>query len=75
LRRHYEVSLTAPAPQVQTGGWELTLVPRDRALLDAVSRVMLRGAGTELAAVEIVEANGDLTLMQISALPNPSVRK
>ena len=75
LRRHYEVSFAARAPQAQTGGWELTLVPRERALLDAVSKVVLRGAGTELAAVEIVEANGDLTLMQISALPNPPVKK
>ena len=50
------------------GGWQLTLVPRERALLDAVSRIVLRGAGAEVAAVEIVEANGDLTLMQISAL-------
>jgi hypothetical protein len=75
LRRHYEVSSAPPAPQAHAEGWQLTLVPRDRQLLDAVSRVVLRGAGTELAAVEIVEANGDLTLMQISALPNPSVKK
>lgn len=69
LRRHYDVSWTTPEPQVQTGGWQLTLVPRERALLDAVSRVVLRGAGAEVAMVEIVEVNGDLTLMQISPLP------
>jgi len=73
LRRHYDVSTSVPA--APAGGWQLTLVPRERALLDAVSRIVLRGAGAELAAVEIVEANGDLTLMQISALPNPSVKK
>ena len=75
LRRHYEVSLTTPSPQPQSGGWQITLVPRERALLDAVSRVVLRGTGNELAAVEIVEASGDLTLMQISSLPNASVKE
>jgi len=60
---------------VGSGGWQITLVPRERALLDAVSRVVLRGTGNELAAVEIVEASGDLTLMQISSLPNASVKK
>lgn len=68
LRRHYEVSLSAPVP----AAWQLTLVPRERALLDAVSKVVLRGAGGEVGTVEIVEANGDLTLMQISALPASS---
>ena len=72
LRRHYDVSWSAPVPQVQTEGWQLTLVPRERALRDAVSKVVLRGAGAQIATVEIVEANGDLTLMQISALPAPS---
>ena len=73
LRRHYDVSTSTPV--AQAGGWQLTLVPRERALFDAVSKIVLRGAGVEVAAVEIVEANGDLTLMQISALPNPSVKK
>ena len=73
LRRHYDVSANAPASQA--AGWQLTLIPRDRALREAVSRIVLRGAGAEVAAVEIVEANGDLTLMHISALPSPSVKK
>ena len=72
LRRHYEVSWSATVPQAQIEGWQLTLVPRERALLDAVSKVVLRGAGAQIASVEIVEGNGDLTLMQISALPAPS---
>ena len=72
LRRHYDVSWIAPVPQAQTEGWQLTLVPRERALRDAVSKVVLRGAGAQIGTVEIVEANGDLTLMQISALPAPS---
>ena len=65
LRRHYQVSWIAP----QTAqGWQVLLVPRDRSLLEAVSRVVLRGAGSELGAVEIVEANGDLTLLNITPL-------
>lgn len=72
LRRHYDVSSSAPVPQAQMEGWQLTLVPRERALRDAVSKVVLRGAGAQIASVEIVEVNGDLTLMQISALSAPS---
>ncbi|HVG04595.1 MAG TPA: LolA-related protein [Burkholderiaceae bacterium] len=69
LRRHYNVSFSAANAQKE---WQLTLVPRERALLDAVSKVVLRGAGSEVNAIEIVEANGDLTLMQISAVQIPS---
>ncbi len=69
LRRHYDVSWSA---QQAPKGWQLALVPRERALLDAVSKVVLRGAGSEVAAIEIIEANGDLTLMQISAIPTPA---
>ena len=75
LRRHYDVAWNASVSHVQTEGWQLTLVPRERALLDAVSKVVLRGAAAQIASVEIVEANGDLTLMLISALPVPSLPK
>ena len=69
LRRHYDVSWSAAqAPK----GWQLTLVPRERALRDAVVKVVLRGAGAEVSAVEVVEAGGDLTLMQIIPLAAPS---
>ncbi len=74
LRRHYDVSWSAAQAQVQAGkGWQLTLVPRERALRDAVAKVVLRGAGAEVSAVEVVEAGGDLTLMQIIPLSAPSV--
>jgi hypothetical protein len=66
LRRHYEVSLTAPQGEQ---GWQLTLVPRDRALRDAVARIVLRGTAGEVGAVEIVEANGDLALLRITPMP------
>ena len=69
LRRHYDVSFSGQQAQKE---WQLTLVPRERALLDAVSKVVLRGAGSEVASIDIIEATGDLTLMQISAVPTPS---
>lgn len=77
LRRHYDVGWNAPQtpvrPQVEaTAGWQLTLVPRERALRDAVAKVVLRGAGSEVSEVEIVEASGDLTLMRITPLATPS---
>ena len=69
LRRHYDVSWTRrPTP----GAWQLTLVPRERSLRDAVAKVVLMGAGNEIGNIEIVEANGDLTLMQLTALPAES---
>ena len=69
LRRHYDVSWSAP-PSKQ--GWQLTLAPREQALRDAVAKVVMRGAGSEVSTVEIVEANGDFTLMQITPLVEPT---
>ena len=66
LRRHYDVSWSAPAPAQK--GWQLTLTPRERVLRDAVAKVVLRGTGSDVSTIEIVEASGDLTLMQIVPL-------
>lgn len=68
LRRHYDVSWTAPQGDQ---GWLITLVPRDRALRDAVAKILLRGTGSEVGAVEIVDASGDLTLLRITPLSAP----
>jgi len=66
LRRHYDVAWSAlQAPK----SWQLMLTPRARALRDSVSKVELRGVAGEVSAIEIVEANGDLTLMQITPMP------
>ena len=69
LRRHYDVSWSAPPSQKE---WQLTMVPREQALRDAVAKVVMRGAGSEVSTVEIVEANGDFTLMQITPLVVPT---
>lgn len=72
LRRHYEISWTAPQGEQ---GWQISLMPRDRALRDEVARVVLRGTGSDVGAVEIVEASGDLTLLRITPLPSKPAPK
>ena len=72
LRRHYDVAWSA-APGPGQKGWQLTLTPRERALRDAVARVVLRGTGSDVSTIEIVEASGDFTLMQIIPLAASSV--
>ncbi len=67
LRRHYDVNKTGAGQ-----AWGLTLIPRERALRDAVERIQLRGTGSEVNEVEIVEASGDLTLLRIFSLPTPA---
>lgn len=72
LRRHYDVAWTAPA---SGQSWQITLTPRERQLRDAVSKIVLRGAGSELSNVEIVEAGGDLTLLAITPVSAPPAVK
>ena len=73
LRRHYDVSWSAVQTQVNAPKeWQLTLAPRERALREAVAKVVLRGNGSEVNTIEVVEASGDLTLMQIVPVSGPS---
>lgn len=67
LRRHYDVTMKGSGQ-----AWQLTLTPRARTLREAVERIELRGAGADINQLEIVEANGDLTLLRIVALPTPA---
>ncbi|MEP6608065.1 MAG: LolA-related protein [Burkholderiaceae bacterium] len=68
LRSHYDVQLSA----LTAMDWQLTLTPRDRMLRDAVAKVVLRGSAGDVRTIEIVEANGDLVLTQITPLPAPA---
>jgi hypothetical protein len=43
-------------------------------LRDAVEKVVLRGAGGDVTAVEIVDAGGDLTLLRISPITAPAAK-
>jgi hypothetical protein len=64
LRRHYEVALSTSA----SAGWQLTLTPRERTLRDVIEKIVLHGAGSDVGAVEIVDAGGDLTLLRINPI-------
>lgn len=46
-------------------GWRLTLTPRDLQVAKTVSRVRIEGAGDTLSRVEIVETDGDRSLMTL----------
>ena len=74
LRRHYDVAFTTPQDQIARG-WQITLIPRERMLREAVSKIVLRGTGSELSNVEIVETGGDLTLLAITPISAASAAK
>jgi hypothetical protein len=49
--------------------WRLTLTPRDAQVAKAVSHVTIEGAGAMLTTVEIVETDGDRSLMTLRTHP------
>lgn len=51
------------------GSWHLTLVPRDAEVAKVVARVILGGSGGDVRRVEIEQADGDRSLMQIAPAP------
>jgi hypothetical protein len=53
------------------GRWTLMLAPRDASIAKTVSRVRIEGAGDALLEIEILEANGDRSLMTLRDHPNP----
>jgi outer membrane lipoprotein-sorting protein len=60
LRRSYDVVM-----QGTLAAWHLILTPRDQSLKQLLRQVTVDGAGAELRAVRIVQANGDQSLMTI----------
>jgi outer membrane lipoprotein-sorting protein len=60
LRQSYDVAM-----QGTMEAWRLILTPRDQSLKQLLRQVTVDGAGTELRAVRIVQANGDQSLMTI----------
>jgi len=60
LERAYRVELGGRAE-----AWRLVLTPRDEAARRLVSRVTLEGSGARVQRVEIEQADGDRSLMQI----------
>lgn len=60
LERIYALSLSGDEKS-----WRLVLVPRDPSLQSLVARVAIEGSGAAVQRVEIEQADGDRSLMQI----------
>ena len=72
LERLYHLELRA---QDTAQGWELSLLPRDATLTRFVRQLWFRGVADRVEAMRLVEANGDETRMEFSAIqlgPIPS---
>ena len=65
LERHYSVQLEG-----RQEAWTLTLTPRDPKLASLVKRILIAGAAERLKRIDIEEATGDRSVMQIN--PEPS---
>ncbi len=62
LERTYALTLGGTAER-----WKLTLLPRDPAMAEVVLRVTITGSGGQLGEIEILQADGDRSVMQIVA--------
>lgn len=51
--------------------WVLTLTPRDPGMASLVARIRIAGRGAEVTVIEVLQANGDSTLMSVQRLPAP----
>lgn len=51
--------------------WVLTLTPRDPGMARLVERIRIAGQGAEVTVIEILQANGDSTLISVQRLPAP----
>jgi hypothetical protein len=61
LSRAYSVKLDGDA-----SNWRLVLRPRDASLTTLVERIEIGGADAQLRTVEILQADGDRSMMTIS---------
>jgi outer membrane lipoprotein-sorting protein len=51
--------------------WVLVLTPRDPGMASLVQRVRIAGRRYDVTVIEILQANGDSTLMSVQRLPGP----
>jgi len=65
LQRHYTVKLAGSRAQ-----WAITLEPRYEDLAQFIEQIRLRGLDNQLRQVEIIEANGNRSLMRIEEIHN-----
>lgn len=66
LERVYRLQLDG-----SEASWALTLTPREPPLADWVERIRIAGRRAEVSVIEILQANGDSTLMSVQRLPGP----
>lgn len=66
LERVYHVQLEGAERS-----WALTLTPRAADMARIIERIRIAGQGAEVTVIEIVQANGDSTLMSVQRLPAP----
>jgi outer membrane lipoprotein-sorting protein len=61
LDRHYQVGFEGTERK-----WQLTLTPRAREMRDFVREIRIAGSGSRIGAIEILEAEGDRSVMTIT---------
>jgi len=61
LNRYYRVSLEG-----QPGAWQLLLVPSEPSMQAVVREIRIEGADTHLKSIEIIEKEGDRSVMRIT---------
>lgn len=66
LERVYRLSLEG-----NEASWVLTLVPTEPQMLALVEHIRIAGRSADVSVIEILQANGDSTLMSVQRLPGP----
>lgn len=66
LERVYHLALDG-----DTGHWTLVLTPLDAKVGKVIARIRMEGAGDGVRSVEILQADGDSSLMTIESLASP----
>lgn len=62
LRRHYRLEVSGAED-----AWRLHLLPGDETLGRFIDHILVRGSGSRLVAIEVVERNGDRSLTRIAS--------
>ena len=65
LQRFYNVDFAG-----SEGDWELRLRPREDVIKDVIDEIRIRGGGTWVSRIEILETTGDRSVMNISRDPS-----
>ena len=66
LERNYRLSLEGTSQN-----WTLHLIPAEEKMLAVVKRIRIAGARDAVSSIEITQADGDSSLMQIETLTSP----